>query len=64
MNEDKDESMDENKDGDDGTSDLRASDIIVDFSRMHYGMQDKNPLDSIEWYASHSPNGEWLSHLC
>ncbi|KIY52421.1 HD-domain/PDEase-like protein, partial [Fistulina hepatica ATCC 64428] len=37
--------------------DLQASDnIIVDFSPLHYGMKDKNPLDYIKFYSKNNPN--------
>lgn len=35
-----------------------ANDIIVDLSPMHYGMQDKNPLDFIHFYSKNHPNSE------
>jgi len=42
---------------------LSAEDIIVDLSPMHYGMQEKNPLDFIKFYSKHRPNecsiAEW-----
>jgi deoxynucleoside triphosphate triphosphohydrolase SAMHD1 len=38
---------------------LEERHVIVDFSPMHYGMQDKNPLDSIKFYSKRNPNGEY-----
>ncbi|KAK2463864.1 hypothetical protein APHAL10511_004169 [Amanita phalloides] len=35
---------------------LALNDVIVDFSTMHYGMKEKNPLDSIEFYSKRRPN--------
>lgn len=35
-----------------------AGDVIVDLSPMHYGMQEKNPLDFIKFYSKHNPNSE------
>jgi len=35
-----------------------AKDIIVDLCPMHYGMQEKNPLDFINFYSKHNPNSE------
>jgi len=36
---------------------ITSNDVIVDFSTMHYGMKDKNPLDSVEFYSKRHPNG-------
>ncbi|KZT13237.1 HD-domain/PDEase-like protein [Laetiporus sulphureus 93-53] len=36
--------------------DLQLDHVIVDFSKMHYGMQDKNPLDSVKFYSKRHPN--------
>ncbi|KAF8954102.1 hypothetical protein BDZ97DRAFT_1928819 [Flammula alnicola] len=30
---------------------LEVSDVIVDFSTMHYGMKEKNPLDFVRFYS-------------
>jgi hypothetical protein len=35
---------------------ITSNDVIVDFSTMHYGMKDKNPLDSVEFYSKRHPN--------
>lgn len=35
---------------------LEAKDVIVDFSSMHYGMKDKNPLDFVKFYSKRNPN--------
>ena len=36
---------------------LSPKHVIVDLSPMHYGMKEKNPLDSIKFYSKHNPNG-------
>ena len=36
---------------------LEVKDVIVDFSTMHYGMKEKNPLDFVKFYSKRSPNG-------
>ncbi|KIM78005.1 hypothetical protein PILCRDRAFT_608246 [Piloderma croceum F 1598] len=38
------------------TEHVLAKDIIVDLCPMHYGMQEKNPLDFINFYSKHNPN--------
>jgi deoxynucleoside triphosphate triphosphohydrolase SAMHD1 len=60
------------EDADDGSpelvpgtaSELKPEHIIVDFSHMHHGMKDKNPLDFIKFYSKHNPNGGilYVSH--
>jgi hypothetical protein len=40
---------------------LTKDDVIVDFSLMHYGMKEKNPLDFVKFYSKRSPKG---GHLC
>jgi len=37
-------------------SELEAQDVIVDFSTMHYGMKDKNPLDFVKFYSKRIPD--------
>ena len=32
--------------------------VIVDISMMHYGMKDKNPLDTVSFYSKHDANSE------
>lgn len=46
-------------------ADLTPNDVVVDFATMHYGMKEKNPLDFIEFYSKHHPNGNsnLLPHL-
>jgi deoxynucleoside triphosphate triphosphohydrolase SAMHD1 len=40
---------------------LTVDHIIVDFSTMHYGMKDKNPLDFVRFYSSkQSGNSRYL----
>ncbi|KAF8905721.1 hypothetical protein CPB84DRAFT_1745279 [Gymnopilus junonius] len=34
---------------------ISISDVIVDFSTMHYGMKDKNPVDSVRFYSKRLP---------
>ncbi|KAF8622436.1 hypothetical protein AX15_007020 [Amanita polypyramis BW_CC] len=50
----RDRGRDENDDIIDYQS-LTPNDVIVDFSIMHYGMKEKNPLDSIEFYSKRRP---------
>lgn len=38
---------------------LKPQDVIVDFSIMHYGMKDKNPLDFIKFYSKRNQNREY-----
>lgn len=42
---------------------LTANDIIVDFSLMHYGMKEKNPLDFVKFYSKRNPNRASLSSV-
>lgn len=35
---------------------LTVDDVIVDFSLMHYGMKEKNPLDFVKFYSKQKPN--------
>ncbi|TFK65851.1 HD-domain/PDEase-like protein [Pluteus cervinus] len=35
---------------------LEAEHIIVDFSSMHYGMKERNPLDEVKFYSKANPN--------
>lgn len=35
---------------------LQESDVIVDFSIMHYGMREKNPLDFVRFYSKYNMN--------
>lgn len=37
---------------------LTKDDVIVDFSLLHYGMKDKNPLDFVKFYSKRNPNCE------
>jgi hypothetical protein len=39
---------------------LEKRHVVVDLAPMHYGMADKNPLNSIKFYSKHNPNGAWL----
>ncbi|KII96196.1 hypothetical protein PLICRDRAFT_151364 [Plicaturopsis crispa FD-325 SS-3] len=69
-----DDEIDEIDEADDRAVDdidqLSADHVIVDFATMHYGMYDKNPLDSIKFYSKHSLNtcatansGDWSTVL-
>jgi len=40
----------------DDISGLTPDQVIVTFSTMHYGMKDKNPLDSVKFYPKNRPN--------
>ncbi len=42
----------------DNVKNLDPKHVIVDFSPMHYGMGDKNPLDSVRFYSKHNPHGK------
>jgi len=35
---------------------LEPRHVIVDMAKMHYGMKDKNPLDSVRFYSKHHPD--------
>ncbi|EMD31788.1 hypothetical protein CERSUDRAFT_119364 [Gelatoporia subvermispora B] len=35
---------------------LSPGHVIVDLAKMHYGMQDKNPLDFVKFYSKHHPD--------
>ncbi|KAH9931390.1 hypothetical protein B0H21DRAFT_96613 [Amylocystis lapponica] len=35
---------------------LEPRHVIVDTSKMHYGMQDRNPLHSVSFYSKHHPD--------
>ncbi|KAG5647814.1 hypothetical protein DXG03_007737 [Asterophora parasitica] len=49
-------------DDEDGTktralaNNLKEEDIICDFSLMHYGMKEDNPLDFVRFYSKRQPN--------
>ena len=48
---------------DDGdSSSLQESDIEVNFSPMHFGMKEKNPLDFVRFYSKHDPNRRLSSY--
>ena len=48
---------------DDGDfSSLQESDIIVNYSQMHFGMKEKNPLDFVRFYSKHDPNRRLSSY--
>lgn len=50
------EDQNDNVDNDPDYQSLTSDDVIVDFSIMHYGMKERNPLDSIEFYSKRRPN--------
>lgn len=35
---------------------LSEDDVIVDFSTMHYGMKEKNPLAYVKFYSKRNPS--------
>ncbi|KAF5353677.1 hypothetical protein D9758_008643 [Tetrapyrgos nigripes] len=35
---------------------LKPEDVIVDFSTMHYGMKEKNPVDNVRFYSKRDLN--------
>lgn len=35
---------------------LAPQHIIVDFSPMHYGMKEKNPMENVRFYSKREPN--------
>lgn len=37
-------------------AELEPGDVIVDITKMHYGMGDKNPLESVKFYSKQHPN--------
>jgi len=39
-----------------GSDTLEEDDVKVDFSVMHYGMKEKNPLDFVRFYSKRMPN--------
>ncbi len=42
---------------------LTEDDVIVDFSTMHYGMKDENPLKYVKFYTKRSPTSMFLCLL-
>lgn len=45
------------------TQELQESDIIVDFSVMHYGMKAENPLDFVKFYSKLDMNRQCCAVL-
>jgi hypothetical protein len=43
-----------------GSNALVEDDVRVDFALMHYGMKEKNPLDSVRFYSKREPNSKPL----
>jgi deoxynucleoside triphosphate triphosphohydrolase SAMHD1 len=41
---------------------LTKDDVIADFSLIHYGMKEKNPLDFVKFYSKRNPNREYFLH--
>ena len=37
---------------------IDCEDVIVDFSDLHMGMKDKNPMEHVRFYSKHKRNGE------
>jgi len=42
--------------GEGGDTALSADDVIVDFTGLHFGMKEKNPLDHVRFYEKRKPN--------
>ena len=42
---------------------LQESDIVVSFALMHFGMKEKNPLDSVRFYSKHDPTRRLFLHI-
>lgn len=40
---------------------LEPRHVIVDMAKMHYGMKDKNPLDSVRFYSKQHPDSDYFS---
>lgn len=36
---------------------LTPEHVIVDMGTLHYGMQDRNPLETVKFYSKRHPNG-------
>lgn len=33
-------------------------DVIIDFSPLHFGMKEKDPLEHVPFYSKENPNGK------
>lgn len=44
---------------DDEETVLNASDIILDWATLHFGMKDRDPMQLVQFYGKHSRNSEW-----
>lgn len=42
---------------------LKADDVIVDFSALHMGMKDRNPMELVHFYSKNAPNSKCLIAL-
>lgn len=45
-------------------AELGPEHVIVDLAPMHYGMGDKNPLDSVKFYSKRNPKCECHLFAC
>lgn len=50
--------LENGEDGNLDIDDLTEEHVIVDMASMHYGMQDKNPLDFVKFYSKNNPNSQ------
>ena len=39
---------------------LSEEHVVVDLAILHYGMKDKNPVDSVKFYGKRHPDGKSL----
>ncbi|PPQ93494.1 hypothetical protein CVT25_005235, partial [Psilocybe cyanescens] len=44
--------------GSKGIGSLENADVIVDFSTVHYGMKEKNPMDFVRFYSMEHPDSK------
>jgi deoxynucleoside triphosphate triphosphohydrolase SAMHD1 len=47
--------------GIDGSQTLTADDVIVDWSILHMGLKEKNPMHYVKFYSKQQPNCMFLS---
>lgn len=40
---------------------LKADDVIVDFSALHMGMKDRNPMELVHFYSKNTPKSTYRS---
>lgn len=46
-----------------GLPELEEDDVIVDFSTMHYGMKEENPLKYVKFYSKRNPTSAFIESL-